>query len=400
MNPSRALSYALASLAVTLPLSIAGANASLAAVTAVLLWALCREDARAATAAALGGAARNPVFLALSACCAWAVVSSLAGLDPLASLKVLPKDLHKLWAFLAISGALTLADDVAIATPLAVGLGLHASVGVWQALQKWAAHEQSVRAHGFLHPVSYSEVMGLGLIAVAAWLARPPEAGVPRARRRGAVILLVLLAAALVASQTRAVILALGAAFFLACWAEPRWRRWFLAGVLAVFGVFGIWEVMPTGGRTLDKLFAHDSQTSSHRSRFVLWEVALRIAHDRPLTGVGPGGYREAFPRYHPEILDGEASWGNAHDLYLHQFAERGVPGLLILLAALMAFVRGALLAERERRDARSMAAVAATAAFLIMNLTEVAWQTEQVATLFLFVWLAGTSALPAREIL
>lgn len=400
MTPSRALSYCLATLAFTLPLSIAGANASLAATTAVLLWMLSRDNGREAAAAALGVAARNPVFLALAAGFAWAAVSGLAGMDPLASLKVLPKDLHKLWAFLAVSVALALANDVAIATPLAAGLGLHAAVGVAQTLQKWTGGEQSVRAHGFLHPVSYSEIMGLGLIAVAAWLARPPKEGIAPSRRRGAVVLLVLLAAALVAAQTRAVILALAAAYFLACWVEPLWRRWFLAGGLAVLGVFAFWEVMPTGGRNLSKLFSRDAQTSSHRSRLVLWDVALRIAGDRPLTGVGPGRYRDAFPRYHPEKLDGEDSWGSAHDLYLHQLAERGLPGLLILLAALAAFIRGAVLAERERRDARSMAAVAATAAFLIMNLTEVAWQTEQAATFFLFIWLAGTSNLPAREIL
>jgi O-antigen ligase len=126
----------------------------------------------------------------------------------------------------------------------------------------------------------------------------------------------------------------------------------------------------------------------------------VRIARDRPLTGVGPGGYRLAFERYHPEKLDGEGAWGNAHNVYLHQLAERGVLGLLLLCAALTVFLLGARRAYRDRRDARSLWAATATAAFLVMNFTEVAWQTEQVVTFFFFLWQIGAGPPPAREIL
>jgi O-antigen ligase len=209
-----------------------------------------------------------------------------------------------------------------------------------------------------------------------------------------------LLAAALVASQTRAVLFAMATAYVVACVFEARWRRQVLTAILILGGVLAFWEVMPTGGRSLSNLLSHDQITSAHRARFALWDVALRIAHDRPLTGVGPGNYRQAFERYHPERLDGEGSWGNAHNVYLHQLAERGAPGLLLLLAALAAFLIGAWHAERTRRDALSLWTAATTAAFFVMNLTEVAWQTEQVATLFFFLWLLGTVPRTAREIL
>ncbi|MBI4060105.1 MAG: O-antigen ligase family protein [Elusimicrobia bacterium] len=395
MTPRRALSLGLAALAAALPLSIAGANAALAAISLVLVW-LFASDRRAALNA-LGEAARSPVFLALTAYVAWSLIASLAGLDPEASLRLWPKDLHKAWAFLAIGAALLAADGVSVATPLAAGLGLHAAVGVYQAAADWIGGEARVRAHGFLHPVSYAEVVGLGLLGAAAYLARP---GAAPGRRRAAAVLLALLAAALVLSQTRAVLVAAAAAYGAACLLEARWRRHALAALLILAGVVAFWEVMPTAGRSLRNLFSRDGATSPHRSRLALWDVALRVARDRPLTGVGPGRYRESFERYHPEKIDGEGTWGNAHNVYLHQLAERGVPGLLILLAALGTLLLGAWRAERARGDAWSLWAATATAAFLVMNLTEVAWQTEQVATLFFLLWQLGAGARPAREIL
>lgn len=394
MTPRRALSYCLAALAFALPLSIAGANAALAALTLALIWFFASD--RRAALSSLSATARSRVFLALAAYAAWSLTSSLAALDPAASLRLWPKDLHKLWVFLAVGAAIIAADGVPVAGPLAAGFGLHAAVGVFQAAHAWIGGAEHIRAHGFLHAVSYAEILGLGLIGAAAYLARPGAAP----RRRTAAILIALLAAALVASQTRAVLAALAAAYMAACVLEVRWRRHAMAALLILGGVVALWEVMPTGGRNIRGLFSRSEASSAQRSRFILWEVALSAARERPLTGVGPGGYRDAFARHHPEPLDGESAWGNAHDIYLHQFAERGVPGLLLLLAALAAFLIEARRADEKRRDAWSLGAATTTAAFIVMNLTEVAWQTEQVATLFLFLWLLGAGPRPAREIL
>lgn len=395
MTPRRALSFGLAALAFALPLSIAGANAALAALSLAWMWLFAAD--REAAASALASTARSPAFLALAAYASWSLIASLAGLDPAASLRLWPKDAHKLWAFLTIGAAVLAADRIRVAAPFALGLGAHAAVGIGQAAVEWIGGAERVRAHGFLHPVSYGEVMGLGLLGAAACLARPGESA---GRRRLAGVLVALLSAALVASQTRAVLVALAVAYAAACVLEARWRRHALAALLIGAGVVAFWEVMPTGGRSLRNLLSRDSATSPHRARLALWDVAWRVARDRPATGVGPGRYREAFERYHPSTLDGEGTWGNAHNVYLHQVAERGLPGLLILLSCLGALLLGAWRADRERSDPWSLWAATATAAFLVMNLTEVAWQTEQVATFLFLVWLLGTSARPAREIL
>lgn len=396
MNPRRALSYCLAALAFAVPFTIAGSNIALAAITVTWLWLLAKDRRTALTA--LKATALSPVFYALVVYALWAIVASLAGSDPVASLKIWPKDLHKLWAFLAIGTALAAVEEAPVLAPLTAGLGLHAIVGIGQAATEWIDGAERVRAHGFMHPVSYAELIGLGLIGAAVWLARPPKEA-PASRRPAAAILLALLFAAVVASQTRAVLISLAAAYAAACVLETRWLRHSLAALLIGVGVVAFWEVMPTSGRGLRNLIA-SSDSSPHRSRFALWDTAVRIARDRPLTGVGPGGYRLAFERYHPSRLDGEGTWGNAHNVYLHQLAERGVPGLLILTFTLMAFLLFARRAYLDRRDARSLWAVTATAAFLVMNFTEVAWQTEQVVTFFFFLWHLGAGPRPAREIL
>lgn len=397
MTPRRALSFFLAALAALLPVSIAATNVCLAAISACLVWSLALPATRPGAATAIVRTLRSPVFVALAAYACWGLVASLLGLSPSDSARLFYKDAHKLWAFLAIAAALATAETASLAKPFALGLGLHAVYGVAQAAWQLDQGLDRIRAHGFLHPVSYAETLALGLIGVAAYRVR---AAATSRSRKAATALTLVAAAALVLSQTRAIPFALLAAFAAACFAEPRWRRHALKAFLALLCVAAFWEVMPTAGRNIRSLFSHDAHTSAHRSRLVLWDVAVSIARENPLAGVGPGNYRRAFERHHPEKLDGEGSWGNAHNLYLHQLAERGSIGLFVLLGLFAALWTGALKAERLRRDAWSLWALAGTAAFLVMNMTEVAWQTEQVATLFLFSWLLGAGPRPPREIL
>ncbi len=389
----------LAALAFALPLSIGGTNVALALLTAALLWALAAGGEK--TRDALRTALRSPAFLALAVYAGWEAISALGGVDPAASLRLWPKDLHRLWTFLAVWTALSEAGDELIAPAFGAGLGLHALAGLQQGLGALLGRDDAVRAHGFVHPVTYGEILGLGLIAVAAFLARPGRTLQTRPRRLATAALAALTGAALMLNETRAVILALAAAYAAVCLIEKRWRRRAMIAALVIVGVFIFWEVMPTGGRNLRTLFSADPHTSSHRSRLILWDIAWKTGLENPLFGVGSGQYKTAFvKRYDGGVLDGQTVWSNAHNLYLHQFAERGLPGLLAILAVLITLTVGAWRAAKTRSDAWALAAWAACASFYLMNLTETAWQTEQVGTLFLFVWLLGAGPRPTREIL
>jgi O-antigen ligase len=64
------------------------------------------------------------------------------------------------------------------------------------------------------------------------------------------------------------------------------------------------------------------------RERLALWHEALAIMGDHPLTGVGPGRYQEVSPI---GSRDPDSRW--AHNEFLQQGAEGGIPGLLLLVA-------------------------------------------------------------------
>jgi len=65
---------------------------------------------------------------------------------------------------------------------------------------------------------------------------------------------------------------------------------------------------------------------------------SLRMLRDYPLTGVGLGNFQNAYPRYQSFASD---LWiDHAHNDYVEALAETGVPGALLMLAALALFLR------------------------------------------------------------
>jgi O-antigen ligase len=69
-------------------------------------------------------------------------------------------------------------------------------------------------------------------------------------------------------------------------------------------------------------------------ARMQLWRRTVRMIADHPAGGVGLGNFQEVFEsRYNPE-LNGDGRRGvHAHNLWLQQFAELGLPGGAIYVA-------------------------------------------------------------------
>ena len=148
-------------------------------------------------------------------------------------------------------------------------------------------------------------------------------------------------------------------------------------------GIFSFQQVLI--GRVYEQGFS--ATENQQFNRVIFWKVAWGMFLDHPWLGVGPGHYQTAYSDYFQGKLAGQWVWGSAHNLYLHQLAERGLLGLSALLAALSALTWRAWRRARLLPDGLNLWALAACAAFLVMNLTEVAFQNEQVTTLFLFIW-------------
>lgn len=152
--------------------------------------------------------------------------------------------------------------------------------------------------------------IALGVFTIGLWLGQ---------RRRGRALVLIS-------------ILGLIAAVAAPDWA---WRR--LSGVTKL-----------TSTEQLDEA----DQEGSARQRYEIWRVALAIAKDHPIAGVGRGTYRDVHYRYvstgrfHPSTFGRR----DAHSTYFRVLAECGIPGLLLILGMLITtFID----AERTRRRCR-----------------------------------------------
>lgn len=385
------VSAAVAAAALCLPVSIAGTNAALALLTAALLLRARRPEDRSAMAAAWRS---EPLISALAAYAAAGLLCGLLGADPARSLRETPKDLHRLWAAALFLAAFAVDDCGRLRPSLAASFCVSALWGIAQVAHHSAfvrlAHHPLERSHGSLHPVAYGETMVIAALGALCFLMRSRP---PRAHAAAAAAVLAATGAALALNETRSAIFALLAGLLVIAWLDPSTRRRAGAAAVAAAAIILAWEFLPTGGRSLLDLFRKLEATNPNQARYTLWSVAWAMFRDHPLTGAGPGNYLSLFTRYFEGTLDNQRAWASAHNLYLHQLAERGLIGAAALGAVFWTMGRRAWSAAREVPAPETAWAAAAVAAFLVMNATEIAFQNELVSTLLLFVWSAGASA-------
>lgn len=376
---------ALALCALLLPVSIAGSNIALGllALALALRWGRDWQRVRAAWS-------REPALAVLLLYAGAGLLAAAFSDAPAESVRDGIKDLHRVWALGLFVAALALEPNAPLRPALGLSFAAMALYGLAQTAFGTGPNGMMVRAHGFVHPVVYGQQMALAALGGACALLRPA----PNASRAPVAALTALVLAALVFNQTRMALLAAFAGLACVALLEPRARRWALAALLLVAAIGAAWEFMPNGGRALSSSFAQYDPRNPHQARWALWNTALRMFQAHPAVGVGPGGYRRLFTLFHPGPLDNEFAWGSAHNLYLHQLAERGVCGALALLALCATLFSRAARAARESFDARALWAVAAVAFLLAMSLTETSFQNEQFSTLLLLIWAWGTVSL------
>jgi len=393
----RLLTVALTALAFILPISIAGTNMALALVLAGLL-------ARLASGEPLEWRrARIPVTWCLCLYCGAAILTSVTGVSPSVSLHNLPKDFHKLCAFLILLLAFRATPARRLTIALALGFVFVAAAGIAQSVldsyRRFLVYGEFwvwIRARAFVHPVTYGELLGFGLLGGLAFLLKPPT---PAPGRLPAQVFLVLAGSALLLSQTRAAFLGVLAGFAAMCAAEPALRRWLKWGFAAAVLSVALMEALPTHRSLIASLRDNGVAIGAnpHLNRFILWDVAWRIFKDHPWLGVGPANYATVFADYHQGLIEGQRVWGAAHNVFLHQLAERGLAGLTALAALWGVLLTRAWQRARARPCAWNLWSLAATTAFLFMNLTENAFQNEQVTTLFLFIWTRAEARQDAQ---
>ena len=384
--PRSFVAVALVLCALLLPISIALSNIALGLVSLAVIIRLPKDGGRVVAAWR-----SEPMMTMLLLYAAAGLIAALMSGAPAESQRDAIKDLHRLWPLAITAAALALDPEAPLGAALGLSFGAMALYGIGQTVFGGRPEGVLVRAHGFVHPVVYGEMMALAVLGGASVLLRPRS----KAVRAAAAAVTVLAFAAMVLSGTRMALGGVLAGFALMAVLEPRARRLALPTLLAAGAAAAAWEFAPIGyqGRALSAVFKADNIDGTSTRR-ILWDVAVRIFRDHPLTGAGPGGYRRLFSSYHPEAIDRQTSWASAHNLYLQQFAERGVVGGAVLLVLCALLLARPIRAVRRGGGTRALWTAGAVAAFLVMSLTETSFQNEQFGALLLLIWAWGTASL------
>jgi len=231
------------------------------------------------------------------------------------------------------------------------------------------------------------EVGALGAAACAAFGGVRDLTGSAHAREvQGAVVFVVLLAL---------MALAVG----LMTWAQrteragttrlgrlplPRWAP--IAATALVVAIVVVPVVVAKGTSTATPSFGETSQrlSSVGSNRYEYWKVALKVAADHPIAGVGTSGFAVEWLRRR-DISDAAH---DAHSLELETLAELGLVGFALLCALLVAV---ALAARRVHRYDPGLAAGMIAGLALWTLHAAIDWDWEMPALTLVAVVLAGT---------
>ena len=222
---------------------------------------------------------------------------------------------------------------------MAVGSVAYASLHVLREWQKYGDMAAGYRPGWVTGDPNYYSISALLCVPLAIYLLRTEQ---PRWERWFCIgsIVVTVLGLTFAASRGGFVGMAVGA-IVMAVHAKHRLRT--LAIVLVA--TLPLMVIAPSS--PLSRIFSpdiHDTYSADHR--MALAAAGLEIFQLHPLTGVGPGNFKDFLQ--HVVELD---EYHVAHNSYVEVMAEMGLPGILLFLAAIIAtFVS----LERVRRASAS----------------------------------------------
>lgn len=142
-----------------------------------------------------------------------------------------------------------------------------------------------------------------------------------------------------------------------------------------VSGILFFLFLSPEGMKS--RLFSiGDMKERNVKERLYIWDSALNMAKDHPLTGVGLGNFYEQYlNHYKNKQVRLEWAGEHAHNLYLHILAEMGILGFVALIGLLLVLLIKGVLASYEEQDpflkGIRLGGVLALSAYAVYSLTD-----------------------------
>jgi O-antigen ligase len=156
-------------------------------------------------------------------------------------------------------------------------------------------------------------------------------------------------------------------------------------GLVAIV-ILGI-AVVAGGGNFLDRLERQGLSLETDL-RSTLFSTTIEAIKTAPLKGTGFGTYKEAIEPYRANDPNIFALWEKAHNTYLENALELGLPAALALNIAILLVARVAYRGVRERRRHKSFPALGVAATLLVglHALVDFSLQIPAVAVLYAFM--------------
>ena len=285
-------------------------------------------------------------------------------------------------------------------------------------MDKWAY--PGVVTSTFVNRNSYASFAGLGLVcAFALFLNEVRGASGTNASARMKIrssveqllgpaaplcVAMLVIATALLLTESRAgtsstllgLLVLVGAAF------TGRTIRARQAAVPALLLLMAGVAVFSMSGENLaERLARTEAGELTGRNRGAAYTIVIRAIGDAPLLGTGYGSFRDVFPIYRDASIEGSGSWDKAHNTYLENALELGIPAAAALCGAVLGCARRCWLGIRQRRRNRIYPAVgvATTALVAAHSAVDFSLQIPAVSVTYAFILgIACAQSFPTRD--
>jgi O-antigen ligase len=201
-----------------------------------------------------------------------------------------------------------------------------------------------------------------------------------------------ILAMALLQTGSRAGTLSAfaGVVVFIVAAAYAELLRWRQAALLIILlcGA-GLLLIGVSGSGVVERLDLLDRDESTRRA---IYDLVLRAIADAPYLGTGLGTFPEIFTIYRRETFDTYLTISEAHNSYLENALELGVPATVLFLGALAAIAEANIVALRRRRRGRLFPVLGLAALATVAVHATVDFSLEIPAVAVTYAALAGVA--------